>query len=274
VALDSASPVPVRIVTPPGRPRAVIVWYHGGGWVHGGLDESESVAWALADRCRCTVVSVGYRLAPEHRFPAAVEDARSALGWVDAHLEDVAGGRLPLIVAGEEAGGNLAAVVARRAASGGPAPASGGPASTGPSITLQILIGPITDADFDSFSYTDPTNQSPVDRATMISCWDQYAPDVAARSHPDASPLQTVFLSGLPPAVILTAEHDILRDDGELYATRLVQAGVEVEHRRFAGQPHGFFSASRDGLEFVAGAIARHLDSRQKEGLDVAGLQP
>ncbi|HXS61988.1 MAG TPA: alpha/beta hydrolase [Streptosporangiaceae bacterium] len=254
VAVPGGS-IPVRILTSaePG-PRAAIVYFHGGGWVHGGLDESEPVARALADHSGCLVVSVGYRLAPAYRYPTAIEDAWSAVLWVDSHLEEIAGGRLPLIVAGEDAGGNLAAVVARRAASGGPA------------VALQILIGPITDADFDSLSYLDPASQSHVDRDTMISCWDQYAPDLNSRSDPDASPLQTVFLSGLPPAVILTAEHDVLRDDGELYATRLVQAGVEVEHRRFAGQQHGFFSrpdpaqsASRDGLDYVAAAVARRL---------------
>ncbi|HET7018139.1 MAG TPA: alpha/beta hydrolase [Streptosporangiaceae bacterium] len=247
--------IPIRILPSPGPCAAVIVYLHGGGWVHGGLDESEPVARALARHCRCTVVSVGYRLAPAYRYPTAVEDAWLSLCWVDDHLEEIAGQRLPLIVAGEDAGGNLAAVVARRAASGGPA------------VALQILIGPITDADFDSLSYLDPANQSSLDRDAMIAYWNHYAPDIRSRSDPDASPLQTVFLSGLPPAVILTAEHDVLRDDGELYATRLVQAGVQVEHRRFTGQQHGFFgqfddagrSASQDGLDYVAGAVARRL---------------
>ncbi len=253
--LVSGGSIPIRILASPGPAAAVIVYLHGGGWVHGGLEESERVARALASHCGCIVVSAGYRLAPAYRYPTAVEDAWSALRWVDSHLEEIAGERLPLIVAGEDAGGNLAAVVARRAASGGPA------------LALQILIGPITDADFDSLSYLDPANQSVLDRDTMIAYWDHYAPDLKSRSDPDASPLQTVFLSGLPPAVILTAEHDVLRDDGELYATRLVQAGVQVEHRRFAGQQHGFFSrsaadgqsASRDGLDYVAGAVARRL---------------
>ncbi len=259
--------IPVRIFSPPGSPSAVIVYYHGGGWVLGRLDGSEPVARALADRCGCTVICVGYRLAPEYRYPTAVEDAWSALRWADDHLADVAGGRLPLIVAGEGAGGNLAAVVARRAASGGPAPAidSDRPAINGgrPAVDLQILICPITDSDFDSLSYTEPANQLLLDRDMMIWFWNHYAPDAASRSHPDASPLQTVFLSGLPPAVILTAEHDVLRDDGELYATRLVQAGVQVDHRRFSGQPHGFFSqigtlpASQDALDYVAAAITR-----------------
>jgi acetyl esterase len=267
VALDEASErqvsvaggsIPVRIMLPAGRPSAVIVYFHGGGWTlgdgsaHGGLDESEAVAQALADRCECTVVSVGYRLAPEHRYPTAVEDAWSALRWVADQVEEPAGERLPQIVAGEGVGGNLAAVVARRSYE----------ARGGPVVDLQILICPVTDSDFDSLSYTDPANQLRLDRDTMISFWDQYVPDVGARSHPDASPLQAVFLSGLPPAVILTAEHDVLRDDGELYATRLVQAGVQVDHRRFTGQPHGFFSQLDDGLDYVARGVSLLLGGR------------
>lgn len=254
--------IPVRILTPPGGSCAVIVYYHGGGWTHGDVEESGLVAQAIASRCGATVVNVGYRLAPEYRYPTAVEDAWSALRWVTEHQEEIAGQRVPLIVAGEDAGGNLAAVVARRSTEAGSIV----------TVDLQILICPITDSDFDSLSYTDPANQSPVDRDTMISYWEDYAPDTRARSHPDASPLQTVFLSGLPAAVILTAEHDVLRDDGELYATRLVQAGVEVDHRRFTGQPHGFFSqadgspGSRDGLDYVADAIARRLAALSEMG--------
>jgi acetyl esterase len=256
VAVTGGS-IPVRTLSPAGRPRAVMVYYHGGGWVLGGLDEYEPVARALARDCGCTVVSVGYRRAPEYRFPTATDDAWAALRWVADDLADGAGRRLPLIVAGEGAGGNLAAVVARRAAEAG-----------GPPVDLQVLICPVTDSDFDSLSYTDPANQLLLDRDTMIWSWDHYVPDVRVRSHPDASPLQAVFLSGLPPAVILTAEHDVLRDDGELYAARLVQAGVQVEHRRFAGQPHGFFSqldlaASQDGLDFVSAAVARRFPASE-----------
>jgi acetyl esterase len=267
----------VRILAPPGRPSAIIVYFHPGGWVLGGLNESGPVARALARHCGATVVSVGYRLAPEYRYPTAVEDAWSALRWVADHTEEIAGERLPLIVAGEGAGGNLAAVVARRSAE----------AADGPTIDLQILICPITDCDVDSLSYTNRANQLPLDRAdptsasqlhldrdAMIWFWNHYAPDQRSRSHPDASPLQTVFLSGLPPAVIVTAEHDVLRDDGELYAMRLVQAGVEVDHRRFTGQSHGFFSqlgtqpGRQEGLNYVASAVARRLrpTTREEEG--------
>jgi acetyl esterase len=246
--------VPVRVLTPPGRPRAVIVFYHGGGWVLGGLDECEPVCRALVNLTGCAVVSAGYRLAPEYRYPTAVEDAWAALLWAAARAGDIAAEPVPLIVAGESAGGNLAAVLARRSAERG-----------GPPLALQVLVYPVTDSDLDAQSYTDPANQLMLNREAMSWFWDQYAPDPAARTHPDASPLQAVFLSGVAPAVVVTAEHDVLRDEGELYAMRLVQAGVAVEHRRFGGQLHGFLGqidvlpGSRQGLEYIAAAIARRL---------------
>jgi acetyl esterase len=249
--------IAARVVRPEAPPRAVIVFYHAGGWVLGGLDECEATAGALAERTGCAVVCPAYRLAPEYRYPTAVQDAWAALRWAASSTQitgEPAGRRRPLIVAGESAGGNLAAVVARRSAERG-----------GPDVLLQVLICPVTDSDTGSLSYTDPANQLLLDRAEMIWFWDQYVPDPAARRHPDASPLQAVFLTGVPPAVILTAEHDVLRDDGELYAMRLVQAGVPVEHRRFAGQAHGFLGrigvlpGSADGLAYIAGHVGRAL---------------
>jgi acetyl esterase len=245
--------IPIRILVPNERPRALVVFFHGGGWVLGSLDESDALARQLACRTGCAVVSVSYRLAPEYRYPTAVEDAWSAVQWVAGRVEEIAGARVPLIVAGEGAGGNLAAVVARRSFE-----------RRGPAIAVQVLICPVTDCDFDALSYTDPANQLLLDRAAMAWFWHQYAPDHAARKHPDASPLEAVFLTGVPPAVILTAEHDVLRDEGELYAMRLVQAGVPVEHRRFAGQMHGFIGmidvlpGSAEGLSYVAGAVDRY----------------
>ena len=218
----------------------------------GSLDDSDALARQLASHTGCAVVSVGYRLAPEYRYPTAVEDAWSAVRWVADRVEEIASERVPLIVAGEGAGGNLAAVVARRSFE-----------RKGPAVALHVLICPVTDGDFDGLSYTDPANQLLLDRAGMTWFWNHYAPDVAARRHPDASPLEAVFLSGLPPAVILTAEHDVLRDEGELYAMRLVQAGVAVEHRSFAGQMHGFVGmidvlpGSAEGLSYIAGALDR-----------------
>ena len=188
--------------------------------------------WRPGPAVRSCAPATGWRRSSA--IPTAVEDAWAALRWAAAHAGDLAGDTagepVPLIVAGESAGGNLAAVVARRSAE-----------QDGPAVLLQVLICPVTDYDTDGLSYTDPANQLLLDRDAMIWFWDQYAPEPSARVHPDASPLQAVFLTGVPPAVILTAEHDVLRDEGELYAMRLIQAGVPVEHRRFAGQMHGFF---------------------------------
>ena len=246
----------VRLYSPAATPGAIIVFFHAGGWAIGGLRESAAFSETLALRTGCAVVAAGYRRAPEYRFPTAVQDAWTALKWAAGHREDIAGAPVPLIVAGEGAGGNLAAVVARWSFERG-----------GPAVGAQVLICPVTDSDTDSLSYLDAASQLLVDRDAMMWFWDMYAPDAAARKHPDASPLQAMFLTGLPPAVIVTAEHDVVRDEGELYAMRLVQAGVAVEHKRFAGQMHGFaglldtLPASADAMDFITAALDRSIGS-------------
>jgi acetyl esterase len=246
--------VPVRIYQPAGAARALIVYYHGGGWVIGALDEFDVLARQLVDRTGATVVLVDYRLAPEHRYPVAAEDSWAALVWIADHLEELAGSRVPLIVAGDSAGGNLSAIVAQRAKAEG-----------GPEISLQVLVYPVTDADLDNASYTDPANQLLLSRDGMIWFWDHYAPDPEDRKNPDASPLRADDLSGLPPAVVLTAEHDPLRDEGEAYADKLRAAGVPVQHQRFDGQMHAFFTmvnvlpGAAAGMDYVVGHIDRHL---------------
>jgi acetyl esterase len=246
--------VPLRVLTPPGRPRGVIVYYHGGGWVLGGLDDSDALGRWLARRARCVVVLVDYRLAPEYRFPTAVDDSWAALQWTAARLTELAGGPVPLIAAGDSAGGNLAAVMAQRARTAG-----------GPPIAVQVLAYPVTDCDLEATSYRDPANQLMLTTDAMAWFWDHYAPDPAARLHPDASPLRAGFFYQLPPAVILTAEHDVLRDEGELYATQLVKVRVPVLHQRFAGQMHGFFTmtgllpGAEAGMDFVVEGIEKHL---------------
>jgi acetyl esterase len=250
----SGGSVPVRVLVPPGQPRAVIVYYHGGGWVLGSVDESDLLGRTLAERTGCAVVLVGYRLAPEYRYPTAVDDSQAALDWAVAHLTDIAGAPVPVVVAGDSAGGNLAAVLARRARNQG-----------GPPISLQVLVYPVTDCDLSTTSYTDPANQLILSAQSMAWFWDHYAPEPAARMHPDASPLRAPDVSHLPPAVIITAEHDVLRDEGELYATRLVKAGVPVVFRRFDGQMHGFFTqvgiltATDEAIDFIAAAVKDHL---------------
>jgi acetyl esterase len=251
-------PVPVRVLVPFAYVRGVIVYYHGGGWVIGRIDEFDTLARKLAERTSCAVVLVEYRLAPEHRYPGAVDDAFAALAWVGNHLKEIAGREVPLIVAGDSAGGNLAAVMALRARDRG-----------GPPLALQVLVYPVTDADFDRPSYTDPENQLLLTREAMIWFWDHYAPDAARRAEPDASPLHAGDLSDLPPAVVLTAEHDVLRDEGEAYAERLREAGVPVDFKRHAGQMHGFFTmlmlpGSERGLQQVVKAIRACIARQEK----------
>jgi acetyl esterase len=253
--------VPVRVLRPAARARGVIVYYHGGGWVIGGLDDFDKLGRLLAQRTGCTVLLVDYRLAPEYRFPVAVDDAWAALRWADEHRAELTGGGAesagpgaPLIVAGDSAGGNLSAVMTQRARAVG-----------GPAIALQVLVYPVTDCDMETTSYRDPANQALLTRDSMTWFWDHYAPGAAARLHPDASPLRAASLADLPPAVVLTAEHDPLRDEGELYATRLLKAGVPVRHQRFAGQMHGFFTmldllpGAGEALGYVTAAINEHV---------------
>ncbi|EFL28035.1 4-hydroxyacetophenone monooxygenase [Streptomyces himastatinicus ATCC 53653] len=159
-------------------------------------------------------------------------------------------------MAGDSAGGNLAAVVAQRAREAG-----------GPAVAAQVLLCPVTDCRPDTASYHDPANQLLLTRATMAWYWDHYAPDTAARRAPGASPLRAADLAGLPPAVVVTAEHDVLRDEGEAYADRLRAAGVPVELRRFEGQIHGFVTlldllpdASAEALGYVADRLGHLLD--------------
>lgn len=271
--------IPIRILTPKvpdDRPRGVIVWYHGGGWVLGNLDEADPVGRSLAQRTGCTVVMVDYRLAPEYRYPTAVEDSWAALGWVADRLPELVGDPLPvedtasdipnepsvpLIVAGDSAGGNLAAVMAQRAKAAG-----------GPSLTAQVLVYPVTDCDLDTLSYSDPENQLLLTREAMIWFWDHYVPVPEHRLHPDASPLRAPNLADLPPAVVITAEHDPLRDEGEVYATRLLKAEVPVRHLRAEGQMHGFFTfpgilpGADTGMDFVASALDELLPSPTEPG--------
>jgi acetyl esterase len=258
--LDEAIPLPdgstigARVFMPSDEPTAIIAYFHGGGWVIGALDEFDNLGRRLANRTGATVVLVDYRLAPEHPYPAAAEDAWAATTWIDEHKAELGGAGLPLIVAGDSAGGNLSAIVAQRARAEG-----------GPDISLQVLVYPVTDADVDNATYTDPENQLMLTREGMIWFWDLYAPDATSRASVDASPLQAGDLAGLPPAVVLIAEHDVLRQEGEAYADALRAAGVPVEQRLFEGQMHGFFTmvnvlpGSAEGIEYVGEQIARHL---------------
>jgi acetyl esterase len=220
----------IRVLVPHGAVRAVFVFYHGGGWVLGDIDGHDAVGRLLAQETHCAVVMVDYRKAPEYPYPVAVHDSWAALKWTADNLDDIAAPGVPILVGGDSAGGNLATIVARQARDQG-----------GPQIALQVLIYPVTDCDIDTESYHDPANALLLSRDSMIWFLDHYVPDVQQRSHPDVSPLLTPDLSGLPPAIVLTAEHDVLRDEGEAYARALQDAGVAVDFECLAGQMHGFF---------------------------------
>ncbi len=219
-----------RLYSPSASAPGLVVYYHGGGWVVGSLDSWDSSVRALAAASGCDVLSVDYRLAPEHVFPAAADDACDALAWA-ASPSGLAHGR-PVVVAGDSAGGNLAAVAALRARDAG-----------GPPVALQVLVYPVVDCDLDRRSYREYDGDEMIlNRRDMVWFWDHYAPDPATRLSPDASPLRAPSLADLPPAYVVTAEHDPLRDEGFAYADRLRAARVPVEHRHFGSQIHAFFT--------------------------------
>lgn len=222
--------LPIRIYTPAdGGRRPLLVYFHGGGWVQGTLDTHDRICRSLANAAGCLVVSVEYRLAPEHRCPAAAEDAYTATRWVADHAAALGGDPARLAVGGDSAGGNLAAVVTLMARDRG-----------GPPLAFQLLVYPVTDHDFDTPSYREHAEGLLLWRDTMLWFWDHYVPDVAARDHPHAAPLRAADLHGLPPALVITAEYDPLRDEGEAYAARLREAGVPATCHRYPGMIHGF----------------------------------
>ncbi|NKX54818.1 alpha/beta hydrolase [Arthrobacter mobilis] len=240
----------VRVHVPVQAPAAVLLYLHGGGWVLEDIDSFDTLARQLAHKSDAAVVLAEYRKAPEHPFPTPVQDSWTALQWTDKHLEQIAGARVPLYIGGDSAGGNLSAVTALRARDNG-----------GPALASQILVYPVTDADFTRASYLEPENQSFLTTDFMHWFWNHYVPAPEDRLHPEAAPLRAESLTGLPPALVITAEHDVLRDEGEAYARRLREAGVPVEHHRWPGQMHAFFSmvnvlpASAEVVEVIAGKL-------------------
>jgi acetyl esterase len=239
--------IPIRVYTPDApAPRPAMVYFHGGGWVLCDLDTHEVVCSAIAHRAGAVVVSVDYRLAPEHKFPAAVTDAYAATTWVSANAARLGIDPAGISVGGDSAGGNLAAVVSLKSRN-----------ENGPAIALQALVYPVTDLSSTStVSYLEFAEGYQLSKSMMEWFRDQYLPDSGAARDPYASPLLAPDLRGLPPAVILTAECDPLRDEGEAYGKRLAEAGVPVTCTRYAGMIHPFFSLS--------GAIPRALDAFQQ----------
>ena len=226
---------------------SALIWFHGGGWVIGSVDTHASLCADLAVAAGTSVISVDYRLAPEHPFPAALDDALDATLAVvtDAGSSGVDPGRVA--VGGDSAGGQLATVVARRFRDLG-----------GPSLAAQVLVYPVTDlaaAPGEHPSQQESASGYLLTGATMDFFADCYAPVVENRGDPDLSPLRAPDLSGLPPALVLTAEHDLLRDEGEAYARALRSAGIDVVAERHAGTIHLFLQLA--GTTSRARALAQ-----------------
>lgn len=227
---DDADEFTIRVLKPSEDPQGVFLYIHGGGWVVSDIAAYDAIGRQLAVDTGHTVVLVNYRKAPEAPFPAPVDDCWTALNWIDLNRGQLAAPGTPLIVGGDSAGGNLTAAMTLRARDAG-----------GPKIDLQVLIYPVTDADFTRDSYLAEDNQTLLPTEAMQWFWDHYAP-VDQRSHQEAAPLQAESLADLPEAYLVVAEHDVLRDEGEAYGQRLAAEGVRVDSHVFPGQMHGFIS--------------------------------
>jgi acetyl esterase len=221
----------VRVYTPEGLgPFPLVVFFHGGGWVLGDLDTHDPMCRALCAGAGCVVVSVGYRLAPEHPFPAAIDDALAATRWVGEHAAEVGGDPARIALSGDSAGGNLAAVTSLRIRDEG-----------GPTLRGELLIYP-------GLGYPSPPTPSYIENAegygmtreSAVWFWDQYLGDESQAANPHAAPLLAPNLRGLPPALVITAEYDVLRDEGEQYVERLRAAGVPARLSRYDGVHHRF----------------------------------
>jgi len=244
VADIDADGVPCRLYDPRnGHGAPVVVYLHGGGWVSGSLETVDAACRRLADRSGCAVLSVAYRLAPEAQWPAAVEDSEAAVAWLRANAEERGLDATRLAVAGDSAGGNLAAVLARRAR------------DAGTPFAFQVLVYPATDAvsGCTAADDLDAGAEHGLSGRDMAVFWDHYVPDGVDRKHPDVSPAHAESLEGLPPALVITAEYDVLRDEAEAYAQALTEAGVPVVLTRYQGVIHSFF---RMLAVFDASAVA------------------
>jgi acetyl esterase len=246
-----AGEIPIRVYTPEARvAQPIVVFFHGGGFVIGSLNSHDGLCRTLAGRVPAIVVAVDYRLAPEHPFPAAAEDAYAAVRWVADHARELGGDPGRIAVAGDSAGGNLSAVVSVLARERG-----------GPRITHQMLIYPVVDHSFETRSHIDNADGYLLTRPLMEWFLGHYFSGPTPRSDPRFAVLRVADLSGLPPATVLTAEFDPLRDEGESYAARLRAAGVPVSVTRYDGMIHGFlpqpalFPQAAEAIDAVAAGL-------------------
>ena len=232
VAGPDDNAVPIRVYTPEGEgPFPVLVWMHGGGFVLGDVESYDPVCRVLADELDCIVVSPEYRLAPEHEFPAGLRDCYAVVEWAASRTEILDGASDQLVVGGDSAGGNLAAAVALLACD-----------RDGPDIDYQALVYPTTTFSYDFADEPTGGENSCITEPDLEWSWDNYLENEIDGMSPYASPLQARDLSDLPPATVLTAEYDPLREEGIAYADRLADAGVAVEHTHYDEMVHSFFT--------------------------------
>jgi acetyl esterase len=248
-----AGEIPVRVYTPAGDgPRPALVFFHGGGWMLGGLETHDALCRALANATGCVVVAVDYRLAPEHRFPAALEDCYAATRWVAANADAVGAAPGTLAVAGDSAGATLAVGVCLLARD-----------RDGPAIDYQVLAYPPTDFAFDTDSYEENAQGYFLTRKDMERFWNGYLRSEVDGTHPYASPIRAGNLGALPPAFVLTCGFDPLRDEGRALADRLSDAGVPTRHARYDDMIHGFLTMladpeldrARDAIDEIGDAV-------------------
>jgi acetyl esterase/lipase len=246
-----AGRLPARVYRPSGAgPLPVLVYFYGGGWSLGTLDTCDGVCRMITNAAGCVTVAVGYRLAPEHKFPAAVEDCHAGARWVAAHAAELGADASWLAVGGDSSGGNLAAAVALLARD----------RDGGPAIAHQLLVYPNTDYRAETASMREIADEYFFNPASVRWYWGMYLAAPEDGMSPLASPLRAGDLSGLPPATVITAEYDPLRDEAEQYAGKLAAAGVPAEIIRYDGMMHGFFTmvgALDTAREAVLEAAAR-----------------
>jgi acetyl esterase len=258
MAEGSAGPIPLRLYRPAGvgdsRRLPVLIYFHGGGWVIGDLETHDVLCRQVTAEAGVCVVAVDYRLAPEHKYPAAVDDAWAATRWIVAHAAEFGIDTERVAVGGDSAGGNLAAVVALLARD-----------ARAPRIGLQLLIYPVTDLASESQSYTDLAEGYMLTRESMRWFRAQYLAKEEDAADWRVSPLRAPSLTGVAPALVITAGYDPLRDEGEAYARRLREAGVSVDAVCFGGMIHGFVPMGRlidtafRGVSLIAGALRQAL---------------
>jgi len=254
--MGPAGPIPIRIYYPASAPAPspVVFFIHGGGWVIMDLDSHDPICRALANGAGCVVVAAHYRLAPEARFPAAPDDCYAVLRWIADSADSLGCDAARIAVAGDSAGGNLSAAMTLLAAERG-----------GPTLAAQVLHCPVTNHDFTPASYRENAEGYLLTTELMQWFWNHYLRDAADADHPSASPLRAPELSGLPPALVQTAEFDPLRDEGKAYAERLGASGVKVRYDEIQGVVHdpylmiGVSPKGRRALDDAAAFLRQHL---------------